>query len=501
MLAQQAQPSAPAIIRPPSNDPTPPPIGNLGMSSAVKMDAPAPPKIALPAGTERITPQIKSLAASESEPAPKMATPQMGGGMPKISAPTDTTTVNRLPTQTDILKTEQARKENTGSGISQIASKIEGTKFGQDHPFLGKLSGGLLQGLATLGDVGLRAVAPAVDLALPGTSLHHLADLHSGNKQIAANEAAQESEAQQGAHRSMAAHEDAETAGLSRAQQDTHDVSQATIGNLKSEADHRGDQKDAWKELAGYSGPHGEPLEINEATGETRAAGAPTGSQKNAPTKENTPAQQTYDALLKQGFTPQQAYEKIREKPGGTVINQGTWTIDEDAQGHPVLFNSKTGETKAAPPGVAKAGTFAKNQAKDQPAKQALDYADSYIHGIHTGPGDEALMEKFFELAKPSTGFRMSQPQIDMLKNAQGWTNSLEAKFRHATTGTWFSDEQRNQIAGTMKDLAKAKGIDTGETPTAPQTAAPAGADNEVYVGGKLVGHTVKGVYVPLGSK
>jgi len=163
----------------------------------------------------------------------------MGGGMPKISAPTDTTTVNRLPTQTDILKTEQARKENTGSGISQIASKIEGTKFGQDHPFLGKLSGGLLQGLATLGDVGLRAVAPSVDIALPGTSLHHLADLHSGNKQIAANEAAQESEAQQREHDAMSAHEAQETAGLPQAQKDTHDVSQATIGNLSSEARDR----------------------------------------------------------------------------------------------------------------------------------------------------------------------------------------------------------------------------------------------------------------------
>jgi hypothetical protein len=188
--------------------------------------------------------------------------------------------------------------------------------------------------------------------------------------------------------------------------------------------------------------------------------------------KESNPQQQTYDSLLKSGLTPMQAYEKIREKPGGTTINQGTWTLDEDpTTGKPVLFNSKTGETKAAPAGVAKAGTFAKEEAGKAPAKQAIEYADSYKSGIHTGPGDEALMEKFFELAKPSTGFRMSQPQIDMLKNARSWAGSLEGHLRHATTGTWFSDEQRDQIVGTMHDLAKAKGLE-GDSQGA-QTAAP----------------------------
>jgi len=36
----------------------------------------------------------------------------------------------------------------------------------------------------------------------------------------------------------------------------------------------------------------------------------------------------------------------------------------------------------------------------------------------------------------------MSQPQQDMLRNAQDWMGSLQAKAWHATVGTYFSDKQ-----------------------------------------------------------
>ena len=121
-----------------------------------------------------------------------------------------------------------------------------------------------------------------------------------------------------------------------------------------------------------------------------------------------------------------------------------------------MLLNSVTGQTQPAT-GIQKTGTYQKTV---EPAQQAINYATTYSSGGNfTGPGDEALLEKFFELAKPSTGFKMSQPQINMLKQAQSWKDSAAAYVRHATTGTWFSDDQRQQIVGTMNDLAKAKGI------------------------------------------
>ena len=57
-----------------------------------------------------------------------------------------------------------------------------------------------------------------------------------------------------------------------------------------------------------------------------------------------------------------------------------------------------------------------------------MNYANDYLtNGRFTGSGDEALQEKFFELAKPSVGFRMTQPQIDLLQNSRSWMNSAEA--------------------------------------------------------------------------
>lgn len=177
----------------------------------------------------------------------------------------------------------------------------------------------------------------------------------------------------------------------------------------------------------------------------------------------------------------QRAIEFTKDKSKGG--EQGTWQIAEDAAGAPVLFNSKTSETKPVS-GLQKSGTKAKGDAATEklvgPARDAQVYAQDYLdRKVYTGPGDEALMEKFFELAKPSTGFRMSQQQMDMLKNAQSWMNSASAKIRHATAGTWFSDDLRSQIVDTMKNLATAKlgahpvGSVTPGAPTAPGSRPP----------------------------
>jgi hypothetical protein len=140
---------------------------------------------------------------------------------------------------------------------------------------------------------------------------------------------------------------------------------------------------------------------------------------------------------------------------------EGTWTLEEDEGGKPILYNSKTAETRPAN-GIQKSGTKAKADAATEkttaPVEAAMQYADDYLtNGSFTGAGDEALQEKFFELAKPSVGFRMTAPQMQMLQDSRSWMGSIEAHMRHATTGTWFSDDQRKQIVQTMKQLGEAK--------------------------------------------
>lgn len=142
------------------------------------------------------------------------------------------------------------------------------------------------------------------------------------------------------------------------------------------------------------------------------------------------------------------------------------------------MLNAARGQINTDKLNQARAGVEMRNDEKQKTGmkagEDALNYANSYLQEKPSGPGDEALMEKFFELAKPSTGFRMSQPQIEMLKNARSWMDSAEAKTRHATDGTWFSATQRQQIAQTMKLLAQSKG-GAATTPARP-SGVPANA-------------------------
>jgi hypothetical protein len=118
-----------------------------------------------------------------------------------------------------------------------------------------------------------------------------------------------------------------------------------------------------------------------------------------------------------------------------------------------------------------------KSGGADAPTIDALRYANDYLQsGAFTGTSDEALQDQFFQMAKPSTGFRMNQAQIDQLHKMSSWMNSLEGWAYHKAKGTWFAPEQRQQIVQTMNDLAKSKGIDPTKLPPAGGGAAQAPA-------------------------
>lgn len=164
--------------------------------------------------------------------------------------------------------------------------------------------------------------------------------------------------------------------------------------------------------------------------------------------------------------TNQEGFEKRRLDIEAARLNKeagdkGTWTVETDDAGKKYLFNNKTREIQDAPSrGINKPSDVAKADAKQAPVKAAVDFANSYVKdGKFTGAEDEALLEKYFELAKPSSGFRMTQPQMQMLQRARSWTQGIGAQLKHATTGTYFDDDQRKEIVGAINDLAKATGI------------------------------------------
>jgi len=105
--------------------------------------------------------------------------PKLSGDAPNIKAPRGTLQGDQA---------ERSRLMNTGSGVSQIYHNVTSSEFGQNHPILGKILGGVGQGLATVGDIGLTAASPGLASMVPGTSMHHAALLRGANNAVTADE-------------------------------------------------------------------------------------------------------------------------------------------------------------------------------------------------------------------------------------------------------------------------------------------------------------------------
>jgi hypothetical protein len=154
---------------------------------------------------------------------------------------------------------------------------------------------------------------------------------------------------------------------------------------------------------------------------------------------------------------------------------QGTYVLGYDRDHKPYFYNNKTLEIKEAPErGIERPSVIEKTQATNAPKEAAIAFADNYLKsGKYNGPSDEALMEKYFELAKTSSGFRMTKPQQDMLVKARSLAEGARATGGHLINGTYFDNVQRAHIVNTMKMLASASGIGGNVTSGTPKVAPP----------------------------
>lgn len=198
----------------------------------------------------------------------------------------------------------------------------------------------------------------------------------------------------------------------------------------------------------------------------------PDGSAKRVtiegtPVKGKSPATSESTDVKNYEYAKQQGYKgsfeqwqvdeanRKQPKPG---VEPGTWTLQEDDTGKPILFNSKTGQTRPAPQNLQPRGTAA----KDQPVKDALAYAENYMKGGNfTGPGDLALMDQFYQAAKPK---RMNEKQNQLLLESQSFIESAKQGImrKFSPNAPYFDDTQRQNIVQTMRDLAKSQTKETG---------------------------------------
>jgi len=176
-----------------------------------------------PVGGKLGAPPAEPQAMPAGNPVQLPSSPQ-----PKVIAPRGTI-------QGD--EAERTRLLDTGSGISQISSKIQNSGFGQNHPLLSKILGGAAQGVATLGDVGLSTLLPAAAINLPGTQYHHQALVNHASGAVAQDEANAEKEAQTAQATANAGHLNAETPEIAPNALSTRNYQGAQTRHLNDESE------------------------------------------------------------------------------------------------------------------------------------------------------------------------------------------------------------------------------------------------------------------------
>jgi hypothetical protein len=451
----------------------PQPTGNpildnptLKAALAAKMAQPQP------SGTPPTMPAPGSIHAAPTIGGPPPMVGDMGNTAPPPNLPSGSGPQIKAPRGT-VQGDEAKRSEllQNGSGISRIAHNIEGTQFGQNHPLLGKVAGIGLQGLATLGDTALSLTGPGriAESMIPGTAGYHAAQLRNVGAELAQDETNQEKQAQTANLQAEVPLRQAQAAALPNETADKHNLNQSEID--KNEAEVKGLQNPFGKL------PDNEPIQgvdqLNKGMSDRYQILHP-GQQ--TPTEFQLPANATkgdfdrVDKLLTAEETAsgnQQNREQsnqIREAMLALATQnaggKNLWSVPQP-DGTSKVVQLKEGDT--VPKGaVSLSGQSTQNaKAGGADVQASLTYANDYLKSnAFTGPGDEALQDQFFNLAKPSTGFRMNQAQIDQLHNMASWMDSWRGKAYHAVNGTWFAPEQRKQIVDTMNALANSKGVE-----------------------------------------
>jgi hypothetical protein len=355
-----------------------------------------------------------------------------GAGAPDLSiSPPQSVKAPRGTVQGDQAK--RTHDLTTGSGISQIAQKVEGSKLGQEHPLLGKILGGVGKGLATAGDIGLSAIAPALAINLPGTEYHHLADIHGLNKQIGAESKEQQAEATTGAENARTALEEKQTEQIPLTDQRQRE---AVNGQLAEHGLQLGDDgkivpvsaenlspelaaklQGQWKPVAGAQGPKGEPLEYNETTGQYRPAPGVEGAQAGRDTKT--------------------IQREVNGKPHTILLDaQGNDIRDLGETGEkPPTVNVNAGQNEADKIGARLGKPYETAATAAQNKLDRIDQTSRSVDAGYVGQG-LAIPELLTSLVSgQGTGVRITQPELNAITkhrgiqgDAESWFNSLAGK-------------------------------------------------------------------------
>ena len=206
-----------------------------GLKAAMTSAGQAPPM-----NPPVITPQMKAdVQPVNAGPAPEISgihmpdapTPQLGAPhMPDVSGPILGTT------QGDTLNRESLLQH--GPAVDHIASRIEGSGFGQNHPVLGKILGVAGEVGGKIGDT-LSNAFPGIGREIPGTTQNYNQQLKGANANLTQDESNAGKEAQTASENSTAGKTTEETAEMPGKTQSEEGLQGAQKANLESETTDR----------------------------------------------------------------------------------------------------------------------------------------------------------------------------------------------------------------------------------------------------------------------
>lgn len=386
---------------------------------------------------------------------PGMLAAQDPGPAPQLSRIGDDTPLGRfaqpiLPPAPPMPKVEtfaQGERDTRRTRDEQDLQKLNGPHMGQEgssHPGWG---GKILHGLAEAGNVAGDIFAPGTMAQIKGTDLNN--DIRRSNDNTDLRDLNRE-DLSDLSSQATTAKTNAETAGVPQEQNDKHALALSQEGNLDSETEERLHPHAQFEVHDTQAGP----LFVNKQTGQAQhlnVNGVPVGPKIQTKTVQLQIGGKPHQVLVNEADgTPIKDLGESGLKPPVTNINQGSWQLEEDGAGKPLLFNNKTGKTEAAPEGLAKTGTHTKANAPYQQVVDDATTAHQLAAEAEAGnaPADVDLALAFFKAMKGTgSGIRFTQSEQNLIMGARSSAGDLQGVAQKVMGGGQkFTPDQRNKI-------------------------------------------------------
>ena len=411
---QTAAPAAPAPlapIKPPQQ--AAPPIGAPpeapkasdvapgGRSTRPILANAAPGPAGMPSNPYPSAPDTSALPATSRADSPMVGLPS-----PTVRSPLQ----QRLAANENRLD----HLEDTGSGVSQIHSKIEHAM--PNHPTLGKVLGWGAEIPARIADIAGSSVAPGLAANIPGTEMHHRLLLNQAGKQVAAGEESAQREA-------ATAHEQEATAEMPGREQSEEDLRKSQAAALQTTPLTAEEAKAAGNELL-----EGIPVTAAQRAGLLKQGGINTTKkdiQADKPEKTPNDFEQYYHDFLTENKFPDTAHNRLLAREHYAAAGQAP----QKPQQQLAVIDGKVVELKpgmAVPKGTESLGGDLKGSKPSLDETRRADLANNMNENLNQL---EDILHRRPELFGPAAG-RMTElkskigtddPDIAALKGIHEW--------------------------------------------------------------------------------